>query len=379
MQQSKIFFAITSILLASSVNANNLGSEIELLKTQLMQIQKRILELEKANNTKEISDPKINKAIGVNANEANNSSTKNVDLYVSLRPTFGRIDDGDNEFWDVRDALSNAGIKSTFEFSSNWKAILHGEWGIDLSNNGDFGKARQVYVALDSPYGQVGIGKQRPVQYSFIAEYVDIFNHSLSPFAYDPESPFFVNNLLTYKKQINAFTLMLASQFDGENANDDSDFFNAGVSYDSSGFHLGLTYSKKDRFIENNNTGSNLIYAGSIAYTFDNDLYLAAGYQNIDYEYFNLNDRQGHTFDMGLAYPINKYFKFKTGYFDFEDGLSDITSQNYQGANITFEWLPADGLRFHLEYLYKDFDVKPDFSSYSLGFRYDLSKKWEFN
>ena len=120
---------------------------------------------------------------------------------------------------------SNAGIKSTFEFSANWKAILHGEWGVDLSNNGDFGKARQVYVALDSPYGQVGIGKQRPVQYSFIAEYVDIFNHSLSPFAYDPESPFFVNNLLTYKKQINAFTWMLASQFDGENTNDDSDFF----------------------------------------------------------------------------------------------------------------------------------------------------------
>ena len=105
MQQSKIFFAITSILLATSVSANNSGSEIELLKTQLMQIQKRILELEKANNTQKISDPKINKAIGVNANEANNLLTKNVDLYVSLRPTFGRIDEGDNEFWDVRDAL----------------------------------------------------------------------------------------------------------------------------------------------------------------------------------------------------------------------------------------------------------------------------------
>jgi len=380
VQLSKVFFAVTSTILASNVCANNLESEIDLLKKQLMQIQQRIVALEQENNANKTSNTKVSNTIEAQASGVNKPIDKNMELYVSLRPTFGHIDDGNNTHWDVRDALSNAGIKSTFEFQPHWKAILHGEWGVDLSNNGDFGKARQVYVALDSPYGQIGIGKQRPVQYLFIAEYVDMFNHSLSPFAYDPESPFFVDNLITYKKQINAFTWMLASQFDGENGNDNSDFFNAGLSYDTAGFHLGFTYSKKDRFNDSNTPiGNNVTYAGSLAYTFNNDLYLAGGYQNLDYELFNTKDRQGHTFDLGLAYPISELFKFKTGYFNFKDGISDNTSQDYQGANITFEWLPADGLRFHLEYLYKDFDVMADFNSYSLGFRYDLSKKLDLN
>jgi len=377
VQLSSRLFAVISTILTLNVSANNLENEIDSLKKQLMQIQQRIIALEQENNANKTSNTKVSNTIESQTSGVNKPIDKNVELYVSLRPTFGHVDDGNSIFWDVRDALSNAGIKSTFEFKPQWKAILHGEWGVDLSNNGDFGKARQVYVALDSPYGEIGIGKQRPVQYLFIAEYVDIFNHSLSPFAYDPESPFFVDNLITYKKQFNDFTWMLASQFDGENGNSNSDFINVGVSYDSSGLHLGFAYSKKDRFIDNNHSGSNLVYASSVAYTFDNDLYIAAGYQNLDYKFINTKGRQGHTFDMGLAYPINEYFKFKTGYFNFKDGLSDNTSQDYQGTNMTFEWLPAEGFRFHLEYLFKDFDVKSDFNSYSLGFRYDLSQKWE--
>ena len=148
---------------------------------------------------------------------------------------------------------------------------------------------------------------------------------------------------------------MLASQFDGESGKSDSYFFNTGIGYDSSGFHLGLTYSKKDHFNDDYNTGNNLVYGGSVTYTFENYLYLAAAYQNLDYEFYNAKDRKGHTLDLGFAYPINESFKFKTGYFNFNDGIEDNTSQDYQGANITFEWLPADGLR------------------------YDLSKKWEFD
>jgi predicted porin len=135
---------------------------------------------------------------------------KDLRVYATVRPTFGYIDENDEKLWDVRDALSHAGFKATTHFDEEWSAVLHGEWGIDLSNNGDFGKARQVYIALNSPVGTIGIGKKRPAQYLFIAEYVDIFNHSNSPFSYDPESIFFVDNLITYKLKTGNLTWMLA-------------------------------------------------------------------------------------------------------------------------------------------------------------------------
>jgi predicted porin len=135
---------------------------------------------------------------------------KDLRVYATVRPTFGYIDENDEKLWDVIDALSHAGFKATTHFDEEWSAVLHGEWGIDLSNNGDFGKARQVYVALNSPVGTIGIGKKRPAQYLFIAEYVDIFNHSNSPFSYDPESIFFVDNLITYKLKTGNLTWMLA-------------------------------------------------------------------------------------------------------------------------------------------------------------------------
>ena len=383
MKYKKAMLIIVSIFVTFTVNANNVQQEIDLLKKQLNEIQARLLQLEKQNqqqnNTTEQSI--VVKKTTPLPTKGTTSAKKNKDikLYASLRPTFGHINEDDNKVWDVRDALSNAGFKSTYKFKDGWQATLHGEWGIDLSNNADFGKARQVYVALDSPLGRFGIGKQRPVQYLFIAEYIDIFNHSRSPFAYDPESPFFVNNLFTYQKKISDFTWMLASQFNGDEGNDNSDFFNAGVSYDKNNLHLALTYSTKDIYqSQDMNVGEDKVYAGSVAYTFNNNLYLAIGYQDIDYQRRYLKDRNGHTFDISLAYPIGNQFKVKTGYFDFEDGFSSVNTQDYNGANLTFEWLPADNLRFHLEYLRRDFEQLPDFNSLSVGFRYDYAQSWKF-
>ena len=105
----------------------------------------------------------------------------------------------------------------------------HSEWSIDLGNNGDFGKARQIYVALDSPIGKFALGKQRPVQYTLIAEHVDIFNHRNSPFACDVYRPFFVDDMATYQKSFDRIKFMLAGQFDGDNDINSADFVNTGL------------------------------------------------------------------------------------------------------------------------------------------------------
>lgn len=390
------FFLTTSC--SFSVYAQDEQQELKNLKLQINKISAQLAALEPLT----LQFESISKRIEVLENKKQGSSVasnvaiipsitdfqlpisspevvkKDVKIYATIRPTLGYIDEDNESQWDVRDALSHVGIKSTVEFNDHWQGILHGEWGVDLSNNGDFGKARQVYVALDSPYGKVGIGKQRPAQYLFIAEYVDIFNHGNSPFAYDPESLFFVNNLLTYQITQGDFTWMLVSQFNGAQGDNKSDLINGGVSYNKNNLHVALTYTNKGIYENEQALGDNNIVAGSVAYSFDSGLYFALGYQAKEYNRDLSLDRDGHTLDVSMAYPLSKNYKVKMGYFDFDDGHQADQTQNYNGANLTLEWLPAENLRLHVEYLYRDFDYLADFSSLSVGFRYDYSQKWSY-
>ncbi len=231
-------------------------------------------------------------------------SSTTLKTYATIRPTFGIINQGDASNWDVRDALSHAGIKVTHEFMPGWQAELHGEWGIDLANEGNFGKSRRAYTALGTPYGRFGIGKQRPAQYLFIAEYVDIFNHASSPFAYDPESIFFVDNLVTYRYELGPMTFIAAGQFNGDKGDNQTDLFNTGLSYDNTGLHAAITYQQNDVYDNEQHIGENQLWSGSLAYQFTSRFYAAMAYQDKDYQRVgSLDSRQGHTFD--LRWPIN--------------------------------------------------------------------------
>ncbi|WP_405599468.1 MULTISPECIES: porin [unclassified Pseudoalteromonas] len=395
MQKKSICFLFAA-LCAPLVQAQNEQDELQDLKSQLADIRtqlsalsslsvqyetinKRIEVLEKVGaQNSEDKRPQKQVSISTDQNIKNIPSKKDIKVYATVRPTFGYIDEENEASWDVKDALSHAGIKSTVEFNQQWQGILHGEWGIDLSNNGNFGNARQVYAAIDSPYGKVGLGKQRPAQYLFIAEYVDIFNHGNSPFAYDPESIFFVDNLLTYQIKQGDFTWMLVSQFNGTQGDNKSDLINGGVSYDKDNLHVALTYTNKGIYENEQELGDNNIVGGSLAYSFDSGFYFALGYQAKKYNRDLGIDRNGHTLDVSMAYPLSKNYKVKMGYFDFDDGHQAAQTQNYNGANLTLEWLPAENLRLHVEYLYRDFDYLADFSSFSVGFRYDYSQVWGY-
>lgn len=364
--------ALLSLIYAVNVSAaSNTQDEIALLKVQLKLLQQKIEALEKAQENPPIAKKSVPKSSVDKSGKT--KSDKDLKFYATIRPTYGYIDNAGESTADVRDALSHMGIKSTHQFSNEFKATLHGEWGIDLSNNGDFGKARQVYVALDTPLGEVGIGKQRPAQYLYIAEYIDIFNHASSPFAYDPESIFFVNNFFTYSKKFGDFTFKAGAQYDGNNGDNYSDLFNAGLSYDVDNLHLAMTYQDNQVYDGETRLGENRILAFSGAYTFPSDLYLAVGYQDKNYNRLTSNDRDGSTFDISLGYQITKHYKLKLGYFDFDDG-QDNNGNGFDGYNVTLEWLPADKLRFHLEYLTKDFANNTGFDSISVGFRYDYVK-----
>jgi len=313
-------------------------------------------------------------------NNAAPSQFKNsqVSLYGSIRPTLSYLDDDQDKTWDVRDALSRVGIKASTEFADGWSAIAQGEWSVDIANSGNFGKARQAYAAIASPYGQVGIGKQRPAQYTLVAEYVDIFNHGNSPYAYDHESPFFVDNFVTYKLVTGDFTWMAGAQIDGNSGDTGADMVNLGVGYDLDQLHVGLGYVSQNTQTDAGIEGDDQTIGGVVAYTFSNDLYVAVSYQDKQYNFDALSqDRSGSTLDSALAYPIAKNYKVKLGYFQFKDGIKDNTSADYDGFNTTLEWNPISNVRVHLEYLAKNSDNRADDQSLTLGFRYDFNLNWK--
>ncbi|WP_234401369.1 porin [Pseudoalteromonas sp. T1lg23B] len=308
-----------------------------------------------------------------------------VDVYATIRPTLGMINEQPHSYWDVGDALSHAGFKVAQEFAHGWTAQLHGEWSIDLANEGDFGKSRQTYTALTTPFGRIGIGKQRPPQYLFIAEYVDIFNHASSPFAYDPQSIFFVDNLITYRLDVKPFTFIAAGQYAGASHDKQTDLINIGLSYDTKTFHAALTYQQNDIFVAENYLGENRIWAASLAYQFNKRFYAAMSYQAKDYRRSAFADtHKGHTFDLSLAYQLAPEYKIKTGVFEFDDANmgsldSHTKSQSFDGFNLTLEWLPIAPLRVHLEYLNKSYFYQTDIESISVGLRYDFKQRWRFD
>ncbi|CAM4133197.1 porin [Pseudoalteromonas byunsanensis] len=353
-------------------------ADIEAIESQLAELKELFLK----QNSKTLIAKTTNSTPPVNTQQTTQQEHTQVNMYATIRPTLSMINEQPHSYWDVADALSHAGFKVTQEFANDWSAELHGEWSIDLANEGNFGKSRRAYTALSTPLGRFGIGKQRPPQYLFIAEYVDIFNHASSPFAYDPQSIFFVDNLISYRLDRKPFTFIAVGQYAGTHGDKQTDLFNMGLSYDTKAFHAALTYQQNDVFADEDHIGENRIWAASLAYQFSNRFYAAMSYQAKDYRRTTFEvPRKGHTFDLSLAYLLAKGYKIKTGVFEFDDGYqgSNTNHQSFDGFNITLEWLPTPPLRVHLEYLNKSFFYQADIESISVGIRYDFKQNWLFN
>ena len=298
-------------------------------------------------------------------------------LYGSLRPTLVYSDSRLSDDWDVGDALSRIGIKGKTEFAPGWALLAQGEWKINLNGDGSFGDARLAFAGVSSPWGQFTLGRQRPVQYSLVAEYTDIFNNANSPFAYNQESPFFTDNLALYQTKIGYFTLMGSAQFKSEEANSGADMLNAGLGFNWQQLHLGLSYLEQDTFESNLNTGKENTTGFAMAYSFTNGVYLAVAYQYKDYQLNQGEDREGYSLDSALALPLGQDYKLKLGYFRFDDGINDSSSLNYQGVNTTIEWNPSANVRLHAEYLYQDNDNRDTDNSIAIGVRYDFDLNWK--
>lgn len=294
-----------------------------------------------------------------------NKKPINYTLYGTLRPVLEYRDEDPDANLDLRDALSHIGVKGSTVVNDSVSAFFRGEWSANLGENGDLGKARLAFAGLDTAFGRIAYGRQRPAQYSLIAEYVDIFNHANSPFAYDSVSPFFVSNFITYELVTKEGIKFLAGvQADGASGEDVADMVNLGVSYDKGGLHLAATYlesTQADDFDEGRETE---IYALSAANSFG-PFYLALAYQDITYTEVDNSESDTYTIDISSAYSLGNGYKIKAGYF--------ILDEEYDGYNLTLENQITQNVRLHTEYLTRDFDQDIDsFNSLALGIRYDF-------
>jgi len=340
----------TYCLLSSAVLADT--SEIEALKKRLAALEKH--QIQKAES---------------------HSSGK---FYATLRPSLTQSKQ-DESTTDVTDFLSHAGFYFEHDLGHGWTGIGHGEWSIDIADNGNFGKSRRAYVGFDSPYGRVAIGKQRPVQYLLIAEYVDIFNHANAPFAYDNFSPFFVNNLVSYKKQWQKISLLGSVQFNGDDGNNNEDMVNVGLSYDHNALHIAVTYLSQDLPLVNAPTSvgnTSETVALSIANSFGNGFYFASAWQQRELDLFGGGETTQTTLDISLAYQVSENNKVKAGYFDLDDDTIGENNLSYSGYNLTFEHKMSDTFQVHAEVLNKSFDMTKDETSLSVGFKYNFSMNW---
>jgi len=293
-----------------------------------------------------------------------NMSTK---IYATIRPSLTYFNEEDNNRTEMTDFLSFAGIYSEAELGGGWTAMAHGEWGLDIAKDGDFGAARRASVGISSStYGKVTFGKDRAVDYLLHASYLDIFNHRASPFAYDQigKDAFFTSNQVTYANSWDSITFMTGFKFRSGNDVDYAEQSIVGLGYDKNDLHLAVSFKSTDTGDADNVETVAVSYAQHIT----GDFYLAAMYQD---------EEEIATLDVSLAYRLNDKYKIKAAYYNFDDGVSTTQSVSNDGFNLTLERQFTPKFRTHVEVLTKNYDNFADETAVTIGFKYDLAILWK--
>lgn len=281
---------------------------------------------------------------------------------------------------DITDALSRVGIKANTQITETLSAVLHGEWDVDIEQNGNFGDARQAYVGIKSEdLGMVAIGKQWDPYFNTVAEVTDIFYHRASPFGYDNQGPFRSGNLVTYANSFAGLKVNAGMQVDGEVGNGDKsashadnvDAASVGAGFSSGPIYIGASYLRQnqdDRVVDGNqeNRERNFFGVGGSLSLIEN-MYLAVTYQYITDNYDDGRELNPYTLDIAGAYTLGS-IKALAGFFisDPDEGTEKM------GYNITLIKEVHPALDVFAEWVLTQNDPGDDVNTLSLGFRYDF-------
>lgn len=102
-------------------------------------------------------------------------------LYGSARVSVDYNDDDKNNpldgdgYWDVVNNSSRLGVLGTEDLGGGLSAVYRYEFGVDMTEGGNFESNRPKYVGLKGGFGTVTLGTQ-DTPYYHVVEVVDIFN-----------------------------------------------------------------------------------------------------------------------------------------------------------------------------------------------------------
>lgn len=285
-------------------------------------------------------------------------------LYGSARVSVDYADDDvvspNNGTWDVANNASRLGVRGEEDLGGGLSAIYQYEFGVDVTEGGNFESNRPKWVGLKGGFGSVTAGTQWTPYYNVIG-IGDIFNSSAGAYrtfgrlAYlgydfgrrmDNSLIYTTPNLSGFSAQamlvMNGSAPSTDSVFKGVDLADGVDMWNLGVSYKNGPFFAGATYMSLEG-TDNDLTAPNL---GGDQWG------LAFGYNSGPFA-LTLSYEDG---DVNKLFPNDTQTYYLTGQYTF-------------GPNI---------IRAAYGYVDPDHKVKDsvdEINNYILGYQYNFSKR----
>lgn len=302
-------------------------------------------------------------------------------LYGSARgsvvwtdPDSSGPDDDDDDFWDVRNHSSRLGVRGSEDLGNGLSAIYQYEFGVDLTEGGNFNSNRPRVLGLRGGFGQVSLGTQWTPYYN-VAGRIDVFNASFFNLT---KQIFRRDNTLVYNTpSIAGFVGESQIQMDGNGREEDIDEYSLGFNYSNGPFGVGAAYISN----EFNDSDAFVVSAGFRTGAFS----IAALYEDGDYTTDNdflvlgVDPPDLSTGALVASYTFgNNILRAGIAARDNDDITDEIDDDDRDLVDIfdddQIEY--AIGLQHNLSLrsrVWVEFqDVEDDFSAVSVGMRHDF-------
>lgn len=314
-------------------------------------------------------------------------------LYGSARVSVDYNDDettnplNNDGNWDIVNNSSRLGVLGTEDLGGGLSAVYQYEFGVDLTEGGNFEGNRPKFVGLKGNFGTVTLGTQE-TPYYHVAGIVDIFNTdkslggtawlggSFNGFSLNPSndrdfgdgSLFRLENSLYYSTpDFNGFSgeamlVMNGARNDTEGYSNNIDLWNIAVKYSNGPFFAGASYIALD-----GDSRVALTEDGLIAVDLDLDQW------NIGLGYSSGPFSVGFIYEQG---QLNEFGLLNTATFD---GIRVFNNDDASNWYLTGEYRFGNNT---IRGAYGQLDTKldvPNFDdkidNYLVGYQYDFSKR----
>jgi len=318
--------------------------------------------------------------------------------------------------WDLVNNASRLGVRGSEDLGGGLSAIYQFEFGVDISEGGNFNNNRPKWVGLKGGFGSVMAGTQWTPYYNVIG-IADVFNSDKYTFSlgnYNYLGPTRTDNTLAYvTPNFGGFELQAALMMNGlqrgintttgtpsglvvpqagqtvpsplPNTNDNIDAYNLSAIYKNGPLFAGLTWvqSQGDK-----NPGLNSIYDRGDRGTFGLGLGYTIGAVNLAFVYedgdifgapLGIGENQAQNYYGNVSWTLgNAVLRAGYGYVDVSperDVVRNLTDGDFAIQNIVLgaQYNLSKRTRAWIEYLDRDGDnVVADQQVVSIGMRHDF-------